>query len=120
MKDDVDLIERDGNCLTIAQVAFNEFHVVPYPCRLYAPVRLRLQIIEGSDLPPFAHEQIRDVRTYQAGTPCDERAFCHASVVEALAAASKSGSPVTENSERIGRRAAAATRARFYRSLRAR
>jgi hypothetical protein len=60
------------------------------------------------------------VRTYQAGTPGDERAFCHASVVEALAAASKSSSSVAENSERIRKQAAAATRARFYRGLRAR
>lgn len=41
------------------------------------------------------------MRTYQAGTPGDERALCHASVVEALAAASKSGSSAAKNSERI-------------------
>ena len=56
MKDDVDLIERGGDRLTIAQVAFNEFNAVRYPRRLSAPVRLRLQIIENSDLPSFAHE----------------------------------------------------------------
>src|SRR6266481_4209215 len=89
VKHDVDLVERGADRFTIAHVALHEFHVIRYPRGFSPAMRLRFKVIKDSDAPSFTHEQVCDVRTNQASTAGDECAFCHASVVGALAAASK-------------------------------
>src|SRR5438552_19120739 len=75
VKDDVDVVERGADCFAIAQVAFNEFHLIRYPRRFSAAMRLRLKIIQDAYLPSFAHEQVCYVRTDQTSTAWAESAL---------------------------------------------
>src|SRR6266513_6317680 len=75
VKDDVDVIQRGADCFAIAQVAFNEFHLIRYPRGFSAALRLRLKIIQDAYIPAFAHEQVGYMRTDQTSTACDESAL---------------------------------------------
>ena len=93
VKDDVDLVERGSDSFAIAQIAFHEFDPLVNPSWPAAAVSLRFEIVEHANFPTFAHKQISDVRSNQASTAGNERAFpmafAHPSVVEAVAATSK-------------------------------
>src|SRR6266581_6981387 len=75
VKDDVDVVKRGADRFAIAQVAFNEFHLIRYPRRFSAAMRLRLKIIQDAYFPAFSHEQVGYMRTDQTSTACDERAL---------------------------------------------
>src|SRR6266496_366731 len=47
VKDDIDVIERGRYCAAIAQVTFNEFHLLVNPPRLSATVGLRFKVVEA-------------------------------------------------------------------------
>ena len=75
VKNNVDPIERGSNRIAIPHVALDEFRLGIYPCRLSAPVRLRLEIIQCANLPTFTHEKIDNVRADQTRGASDECAF---------------------------------------------
>jgi len=74
-KDDVDSVERGGDGVAIAQIAFNEFRLVGDPRRLAALVRVRFQVIEHAHFPAFADEQVDHVRADQARATGNKCAF---------------------------------------------
>src|SRR5689334_15852753 len=67
MKNNVHLIERGSNCFAITNIAFNKFRVWIDPVGFAPAMRVRLQIIEHSHPPAFAHEKISDMRSDQTG-----------------------------------------------------
>ena len=71
MKYEINLVERGGDRVAIAQIALDEFRIFVNPRWLAATVRLRLQIVESAHLPPFAHEKIDGVRADQARAASD-------------------------------------------------
>ena len=95
VKNDVNPVQRGGNRIPIPDVALDEFGVGIYPCRLSAAVCLRLEIIQRTHLPTFAHEKIENVRADQTRGPGDKCAFhfipfCHSALAAASAATTKS------------------------------
>jgi hypothetical protein len=77
VKNNVNPIERSGNCIAVPHVALDKFRPGIYPCRLATSVRLRLEIIQGAHLPTFAHEKIDNMRTNQTSGASDKRVFSH-------------------------------------------
>jgi hypothetical protein len=61
VKNNVDVVERSSNRITIPHVSPDEFGLGIYPCRLSAAVGLRLEIIQRANLPTLAHEKIDNV-----------------------------------------------------------
>src|SRR5881409_1918008 len=61
VEDDVDLVERGGNRVTITQITVNEFRLLVDPSRLSAAMSLWFQIIERPDLPAVIHQKAHDV-----------------------------------------------------------
>ncbi len=57
----VNLVERGGDGVAIAHIAFDKFDVLVDPGRFAAPMRLRLEIVEHAHRPAFANKQIGKV-----------------------------------------------------------
>src|SRR4051812_7393986 len=78
MKYDVDSGERGGDRIAIAQISLNKFRSGVDPGWFAAAMRLRLEIVENTHAPAFAHKQIDYVRSNQARSAGDERShFFH-------------------------------------------
>src|SRR6266513_1083368 len=75
VKDDVNVVERGANRFAVAQVAFNEFHLIRYPHRFSAAMRLWLKIIQHAHFPALTHQQIRNMRADQARATGHKGAF---------------------------------------------
>ena len=71
VKDDVNVIERGRYCAAIAQVTFNEFHLLINPRRPSATVGLRFKVVEAAHLPTLVDEKIDNVRADQARSTSD-------------------------------------------------
>ena len=72
VKHDIDVVERAGHRLAIAQVAFDKFGLAANPSRLAAPVCLRLEIVEDAHANLRARVSPPHV-TDQAGAAGNER-----------------------------------------------
>ena len=64
MKNDIDICEHSRNRFSIAQIALNEFRTVIDPGWFAALVRVRLNVVENANLPPFTYEQVHKMRPY--------------------------------------------------------
>jgi hypothetical protein len=71
VKDDVGVTERGRYCAAIAQITFNEFHLVINPRRPSATVGLRFKVVEAAHLPTLVDEKIGNVRADQARSTSD-------------------------------------------------
>src|ERR1041385_5946363 len=72
MEENVNLVERGPDGVAVAQIAAPEFGVFVQPGRLTMAMRLRLELVQSPDGPPFSHEEIDQVRSDQAGTTGNE------------------------------------------------
>src|SRR5947209_10920581 len=74
MKYHVDPVERSSDRSAVANIAFNEFGFRIDPAGLSEPVCIRLEVVQDSNLPTLANQEIGQMRSDQAGSAGNERA----------------------------------------------
>ena len=75
MKNDINVLQRSKNGSVVLNVALDKFSGSIHPFRLSKLVCLRLQVVEDTNTPTFADEQVNDMGTDETCATGNQRTF---------------------------------------------